>query len=134
MQSRLLFSWLSIWFMNLLVASAASASDVRQPYLDAAASDPAKLGWMIGAPPPEDRILRFEDGSYFRFPAMRWSVSHFRQLMPTVNVSRGLGAPNALPRALRDDIDALRFTPLGASEPMTWRESLEANYTDGIVA
>lgn len=122
-----------MWFMSLLVASAASASDVRQPYPDAAASDPATLGWMVGDPPPEDRILRFEDGSYFRFPAMRWSVSHFRQLMPTVNVSRGLGVPNPLPRALRNDIDDLEFTPLAASEPMTWRESLDANYTDGIV-
>ncbi|WP_255368975.1 serine hydrolase [Polaromonas sp. OV174] len=88
---------------------------------------------MVGAPPPADRILRFEDGSYFQFPAMRWSVAHFRQLMPTVNVSRGLGAPVALPRALRSDIDALRFTPLGAQESMTWAESLGANYTDGIV-
>lgn len=32
--------------------------------LDAAASDPAKLGWMVGAPPPPDRILRFEDGQH----------------------------------------------------------------------
>lgn len=101
--------------------------------LDAAASDPARLGWMVGAPPPPDRILRFEDGSYFRFPAMRWSVSHFRQLMPTINVSRGLDAPVPLPRALRADIDALRFTPLGAKTSMSWAESLAANYTDGIV-
>lgn len=110
---------------------AASAQPERP--LDAAASDPAKLSWMVGAPPPPDRILRFEDGSYFRFPAMRWSVSHFRQLMPTINVSRGLGSPVALPRALREDIDALRFMPLGATVSMSWAESLAANYTDGIV-
>ncbi|MCP9758683.1 class C beta-lactamase-related serine hydrolase [Aquitalea sp. S1-19] len=100
---------------------------------DAAASDPAALGWMVGSPPPPERMLRFEDGSYFKFPAMRWSVSHFRQLMPTVNVSRGLGAPVPLPYKLRSEIDALRFTPLGATETMTWGESLGANYTDGIV-
>lgn len=100
---------------------------------DASASDPAAMGWMVGAPPPADRTVRFEDGSYFEFPAMRWSVSNFRQLMPTVNVSRGLGAPTALPRALRKDIDGMRFTPLGASQPMTWEASLAANYTDGIV-
>lgn len=105
------------------------------PQLDAAASDPAKLGWMVGAPPPADRILRFEDGSYFRFPAMRWSVANFRQLMPTVNVSRGLNAPSPLQRStnMSADIDALRFTPLGATQSMTWAESLAANYTDGIV-
>lgn len=100
---------------------------------DAFASDPAKLGWMVGAPPPPDRIVRFEDGSYWNFPALRWSVSNFRQLMPTVNTSRGLAAPVPLPRALRTDIDAIRFTPIGASKAMTWKESLAANYTDGIV-
>jgi CubicO group peptidase (beta-lactamase class C family) len=101
--------------------------------LDAAASDPAKLGWMVGAPPPPDKQLRFDDGSYFQFPAMRWSVSHFRQLMPTVNVSRGVGAPIPLPRAMRKDLDGVRFVPLGAKSSMTWEESLAANYTDGIV-
>lgn len=103
------------------------------PAPDAAASDPAGLGWMKGAPPPPERTVRFDDGSYWRFPALRWSVSHFRELMPTVNVSRGLGAPVPLPRALRADIDALQFMPIGATRPMTWAQSLAANYTDGIV-
>ncbi len=101
--------------------------------LDAEASDPSKFGWMVGSPPPADRTLRFEDGSYFRFPAMRWSVAHFRQLMPTVNVSRGLGAPRPLPRAEHDGIDQLSFVPTGGTHPMTWEQSLLANYTDGIV-
>lgn len=112
----------------------AASESASSPVLDAAASDPAKLGWMVGAPPPADRIVRFEDGSYFRFPALRWSVSNFRQLMPTINVSRGLGAPVPLPRALQTQaIDALRFVPIEASTPMTWADSLAANYTDGIV-
>lgn len=96
-------------------------------------SDPVKLGWMVGSPPPADRILRFDDSSYFRFPAMRWSVSNFRQLMPTVNVSRGLEAPTPLEDQPRSDIDDMKFLPLGETQPMTWRESLLANYTDGIV-
>ncbi len=40
-------------------------------YPDASASDPVRVGWMIGSPPPADRIVRFDDGSYFRFPALR---------------------------------------------------------------
>lgn len=103
------------------------------PQLDAIASDPRTLGWMIGSPPPPDRILRFEDGSYFRFPAMRWSVCNFRQLMPTVNVSRGSGAPSPLPRALRDDLDDVAFVPLGGQAPITWKAALLANYTDGVL-
>ncbi|KAI2669652.1 serine hydrolase [Pseudomonas sp. TNT3] len=119
----------------LLISVLSSIANASTPpaFPDAAASDPAKLGWMVGSPPPADRTVRFEDGSYFQFPAMRWSVSNFRQLMPTINVSRGLGAPVALESALRKDIDAISFTPLGAKEPMTWEQSLAATYTDGIV-
>lgn len=114
------------------VCASAAAADAGN-FPDAAASDPARLGWMVGAPPPADRTLRFDDGSYFQFPALRWSVSHFRQLMPTINVSRGLSAPLALPRALRSDIDDVRFTPINGKQTMSWKESLAANYTDGIV-
>lgn len=96
-------------------------------------SDPMKLGWMAGSPPPPDKIIRFTDPDYFSFPKMRWTVCHFRQLMPTVNVSRGLGAPTPLARKMDEAIDALTFTPLGSDKPMTWAQSLAANYTDGIV-
>ncbi|MCP5270372.1 MAG: serine hydrolase [Burkholderiaceae bacterium] len=119
--------------LGLALGPALAAGPSGGPFPDAQASDPAKLGWMVGSPPPPDRVIRFDDGSYWAFPAMRWTVSNFRQLMPTVNVSRGLGPVAALPRALRDDLDAVRFTPLNSDRPMTWRESLDANYTDGIV-
>jgi CubicO group peptidase (beta-lactamase class C family) len=117
-------------FMMLNTALAINGSSEVPNAID---SDPAVLGWMVGSPPPDDRILRFDDGSYFRFPAMRWSISNFRQLMPTVNVSRGLEAPVPLPRAIRTDIDSVRFTPIGSADSMTWAESLAVNYTDGIV-
>lgn len=116
-----------------LASMSAIASDNSPATLDATASDPAKMGWMAGSPPPPDRILRSFDGSFFKFPAMRWSVSNFRQFMPSVNVSRGLLAPMPLKKELRKDIDALSFIPLGSTEVMTWADSLEANYTDGIV-
>ena len=117
--------------LALVLAGVANANAADFP--DAAASNPVKLGWMVGAPPPADRQIRFEDGSYYRFPAFRWSVAHFRQLMPTINVSRGLGAPVPLASALRKDIDAISFTPLGSQQKMTWEQSLAAAYTDGIV-
>ena len=96
-------------------------------------TDPVRLGWMVGSPPPADKVIRFADGSGYKFPQTRWSFSNFRQLVPTTAVSRGTAAPVLLPRALRDDLDAVSFVPLGKSEPMTWAQAFGANYTDGIV-
>ena len=111
---------------------AGSASDAFG-FADAPSTDPLILGWMTGSPPPPDKLIRYEDGSFLRFPMWRWSFSHWRELVPTVNVARGAGAPSPLPRTERDDLDAVGFTPLGATRPMTWAESVDANYTDGIV-
>ena len=41
-------------------------------------SNPNEWGWMQGSPPPQDRIIRFDNGTYFQFPQMRWSVCHFQ--------------------------------------------------------
>lgn len=98
----------------------------------AAATDPLALGWMQGHPPPPDKLVRHQDGSHYRFPQSRWSFSHWRELGPTRAVPRG-DAVCALPYALRDDLDALRFETLITRQPMTWAESLAANHTDGIV-
>ncbi len=114
-----------------LLAPASASSN--QTFPDAEASDPARMAWMVGSPPPPERQIRFDDGSYFRFPQMRWSVANFRQLMPTINVSRGLGAPSPLESALDAGIDKVSFVPLGSTTPMTWQDALQANYTDGIV-
>ena len=101
--------------------------------LSAADSDPARMGWMVGSPPPPDRLILFERGDHLRFPQLRWSVANFRRFMPSTGVWRGDGPVSALPRALRDDLDDVTFRPLGSSEAMTWRQSLDANYTDAII-
>lgn len=113
----------------LLFAAPALA---QAPPLSAADSDPVKLGWMQGAPPAADKQVRWDDASMWAFPRTRWSFSHWRDLMPTTAIRRGpVAAP--LPRALRSDLDAVSFTPLGGAAPMTWEQSLAANYTDGVV-
>jgi hypothetical protein len=100
---------------------------------DATTSDPAALKWMIGSPPPPDRLIRFADGSFTRFPRTRWSFAHMRQLMPTSVVAREEATVCVLPRQQRDDLDAVTFATLGTQAPITWAESLAANFTDGIV-
>lgn len=101
--------------------------------LDADASCPVKWGWMQGSPPPDDRVIRFESGDSRRFPQLRWSFSHTRELHPTLDISRGEGPVAELPRALRDDLDDIEFTPIGARKPISFAQSLKLNYTDGIV-
>lgn len=93
------------------------------------------------------------ESDFFSFPKLRWTVCHIRELMPTTQVSRGLAAPSSLDYAmpdaaeeqtgtdveimvnpiLRDEINNLTFTPLNSETEMSWRESLDANYTDGLL-
>jgi len=102
-------------------------------YLDAIDSDPVRMGWMAGSPPPPDKLIRFADSSFARFPRTRWSYSNMRQLLPTSAVQRAGRPVLDLPRDERRDLDAVTFVPLGGGGEMTWGESLLANYTDGII-
>jgi hypothetical protein len=104
-------------------------------YPDAAASDPIAQGFMQGSPPPPPKQIRFEDDSFLEFPKIRWSLSHMRELAPTASIWRGSGAPSDLgvaPLDLTPSIDALAFTDLQGRK-LTWAQSLEQTYTDGIV-
>lgn len=117
----------------LAVSASGGQAQNDQKRLDAEASDPAKLGWMEGTPPPADKLIRFEDGSYFSFPRTRWSFSNWRQFFPSQPLHRGATPVHVFPRAERQDIDMLTFTPLGGDKPMSWKDALGANYTDAIV-
>ncbi|MEM7776227.1 MAG: serine hydrolase [Pseudomonadota bacterium] len=114
-----------------LNAASTNAAD-REP-ASAADSDPGTMGWMQGFPPPKDKRIGQPDSNFFSFPKMRWTVCHFRELLPTTRVSRGLGAPITMARSLDDGIDDVTFAPIGSDKTMTWKESLSANYTDGIL-
>jgi CubicO group peptidase (beta-lactamase class C family) len=100
---------------------------------DAIQTDPVRMGWMVGSPPPPDKLIRFADGSFARFPRTRWSYSNMRQLLPTSVVRSAYRPIPTLTRAERTDLDAVAFVPLGGGNTTTWGESLLANYTDGIL-
>ena len=104
-----------------------------KPVLDAVTSDPATIGWMQGSPPAPDKRIDSATGDHLRFPMTRWSFSHMREFMPTQRVSRGPGEVSGFPHALRDDIDAVTFAPIGGGAAMSWRQSLDANFTDSIL-
>ncbi len=104
-------------------------------YLDGESSYPDILGLMQGSPPEIDKRIRFEDDRMLEFPLSRWTLSHMRELMPTVNVSRGegsasdLGAVNTTTAAA---IDALTFKDMNG-QTRTWAGSLPDTYTDGML-
>ncbi|SMP25391.1 hypothetical protein SAMN06265375_10549 [Muriicola jejuensis] len=104
-----------------------------QAVLDADASDPVKMGWMQGFPPPSGKIVSAIDGSFFKFPALRYSVCHMREFMPTTVVKASGEKGYHFKSRLDENIDNLVFTPHNSEKSMTWRESLAANYTDGML-
>ncbi len=103
-------------------------------YPDGEASNPNRMGWMQGSPPPPAQRIRFQDDRILEFPQIRWTLSHMRELMPTVAVWRGPG-PSSHVRATaaqEAEIDALNFDDLLGTR-RTWAQSLAQTYTDGII-
>lgn len=133
--SKNLLAIASVLFVVFFIAVNSSAQDnQKKQYLSAGESDPIKMGWMQGFPPPEDKRLKLANGSFFEFPALRYSVAHMRQFMPTVEVSRGIKKPPVpFEYNLDENIDTLTFVPWSEDEEMTWEASLGKNYTDGIL-
>ena len=120
--------------------ASSSAGSTQKVPLSAAESDPRVMGWMQGFPPPKDKLIMQPESDYFSFPKLRWSVCHIRQLLPTVEINRGL--KNAIPLTYLPPaelaqtakaINALTFTPLNSNKPLTWEQSLGVNYTDGML-
>lgn len=114
----------------LLIAAPAHA---QQAPASPADTDPAKLGWMQGSPPPSDKRISLADAPNRQWPQIRWAFAHYRELTATARVSRGSGPVAKLPVALRSDLDALTFIPTGRTAPMTWAAAVEAVYGDAVL-
>ncbi len=117
---------LLIFTMNISLMNA-------QEILSAEDSNPNKMGWMKGFPPKKERVLSAADGSFFQFPALRYSVNHMREFMPTTPVKAATDNQYVFYTQIDNNIDSVTFTPWGSNETMTWKESLPKNYTDGII-
>lgn len=124
----------------VMAIGASTVVNAQSAQLSAQESDPNVIGWMQGFPPPPDRMITQPDSIFFSFPRLRWSVCHLRELLPSEEISRGIGAPVPLSypspsdfAELRAEIDAITFIPTNSDEEMTWEQSLYANYTDGML-
>lgn len=103
-------------------------------YPDGISSEPGRLRLMEGAPPDPERQVRFEDDRFLQFPQLRWSLSHMRELVPTVQVARGPGRPSDLrqPGGYQAAVDELLFTDMTGVSRL-WADSLGETYTDAIL-
>ena len=87
--------------------------------------------WMRGYPPEKDQIVRFNDGSYYDWPQLRWSFSNIQQLVPTKSFWRGAGAAAALRPGRELDLESEIVTS-SAGEAYAWKDALSSTCTDGI--
>ncbi|MEA5398764.1 serine hydrolase [Synechococcus sp. BA-124 BA4] len=115
--------------LSLVAQAHAPASS----FMNAEDSDPTRLGWMEGFPSPSEKLIMQPESNFFSFPKLRWTVCHIRELMPTKQVSRGIGSLTSLAYAIDAGIEAVTFTPMGGEKSLTWKESLSATFTDGIL-
>jgi len=117
----------------LLLVTIFCFSSFAQKHLTAEESDPNKMGWMQGFPPSKEQLVLAEDGSFFTFPALRYSVCHMRQFLPTTKVASAQENQYEFTVELDTEIDSLTFIPWSSDQKMTWAQSLYANYTDGML-
>lgn len=102
-------------------------------YAGGGASDPRVLNWMNGLPAPAAKQIT--PTNFLDFPQIRWSLSHMREILPTVNVRRGDGPRVGLGTARDADnkaFDGFTFTDIN-NRTRRWDDALVDTYTDGII-
>ena len=67
---------------------------------------PSEVGVMVGSPPTAENQVNGRNYASPHF--MRWTLTHMSSVFNTVRVSRGTGAPLALPQGKPLDVDALQ--------------------------
>lgn len=118
-------------FSGFLLAGAAIVG--AQNYPDAFQTDPNTMGWMQGFPPTKEKTLHASDGSFFDFPKIRYSVNHMQEFSPTRTVRSSQKNKYSVKTKLDKNIGSIEFLPWDSENPMTFEDSLAANYTDGII-
>lgn len=84
---------------------------------------------MNGYPPSKENLVTLENWDLA--PYNRWAYQHFRELVPTQNISRGFDAVNNFER-LPVDLDPLLFKDAGGEE-ITIKKMLEKTFTDAFI-
>jgi len=89
-----------------------------------------EMGIMVGSPPPPDKRITHEN--WDSPPFNRWSFQHVREVLPTINVSRGTGPVSPLAEA-NQDFNALPVIHKRDGRKSTVMDTLIDTYTDGFI-
>ena len=73
-------------FLLLIMCASITSTHLFAQTPTAEESNPKRTKYMQGYPPPTDKRINARDGSFFEFPALRYSVCHLREFMPTICV------------------------------------------------
>ena len=114
-----------------------SCSDSGKPKGDLVSSDPNEgiiihpyeFEVMNGFPPRSENLVTLENWDFA--PYNRWAYQHFRELVPTQNISRGSGPVYYLEREAVN-LDTLAFLD-SKGEKITVKTFLEKSYSDGFI-
>ena len=118
-------------FLKGSVAFAAIGGGVSGTAMAATAVKGPQAAWMKGFPPAPDARVRFSDGSFAKWPQVRWSINHLQELVPTASVWRGSGPARTFPRRAKD-LDGLRVR-VQDGRSLSFADVLEESFTDGLV-
>lgn len=88
---------------------------------------------MQGFPPAANRTVSLFDGSFFEFPAIRYSVCHMREFFPTKVVRAADQGNYSFKQKLDAKIGNITFIPLGKDSPVSIETSLAETYADGFI-
>lgn len=126
----------SLFVMTSLFCSSFVFAQAVRPNITE--SDPIKMGWMQGNPPPKEKMLSAVTGDFFMFPRLRYSVNHMREFYPT----RPVFAADTKQYVFKEKLDIANIDKLtfktwsknpADSKTMTFAESLDENYYDGLI-
>lgn len=117
-----------IWTMFLFALLSPSTLHAQQlPPPESVRLD--DLNYMAGFPPADDKIITNQNKS--KYPQLRWTLQHTRELVPTRNIRRSASPVSALPVAERD-LTAFAFED-DKSRPTTVGKWMTDTYTDVLV-
>jgi CubicO group peptidase (beta-lactamase class C family) len=106
---------------------AVTAHAQQLPPPDAVSLD--KLGLMADFPPVGDKVV--DANNRYKYPQMRWTMQHMRELVPTRNIRRGNAPVSALPLDEKN-LDGYVFDD-DKGNKITVADWLKSTYTDAIV-